>query len=498
VNAPSAWASLHAYTRELSDLESLLGLLEWDQQVNMPPAGGAARARQIAMISKLHHARLVDDRLGDLLDRACNSDLTPDQTGALANLRRDRARAIRVPSELVAALSSAQAEGFQAWLQAKSTNDFASFQPALERIFSLKREEAAAIDSDRHPYDVLLEGFDPGTTLASLRPMFSRLAEGLQPLIDAVRDRPVPRLPEGPFDLAAQEALHREVIAAMGFDSHSGRLDASEHPFTVGINGGDTRITTHLYPDDLLTGLGGTMHEAGHGLYEQGLLKLDQEGTSLDRAAGLGLHESQSRFWENHVGRSAGFMRWLAPHLSRHLGQAFDADTLYRAANPIEPSLIRIFADEVTYNLHIIARFQLEVAMLEGDLAVADLPDAWNAKYQDLLGITPPDDASGCLQDVHWGSGAVAYFPSYTLGNLFAASLWAQLQQDRPALDEELAVGDVSGVLAWLRDRVHRHGQARPAVDIVRGAVGDRDGVANLLDHVWSRHGALYGLSRPD
>lgn len=489
------WNDLRDRVRPLADLASVSGLLEWDQQVGMPARAAAARARQLALLSRLHHDRLTDPRLGDLLLTLSETpDLTSAQRAAVANLRRDRDRAVKVPARLVEELSSAQSSGFQAWLRARSNNDFDSFAPSLERLFQLKREEAAAIDGNRDPYDVLLEGFDPGTTLAHLRPIFARLAEGLRPLIEGVAGRPAPKLPAQTYDVRRQETLHRQIVQALGFDFEAGRLDASEHPFTVGLAHGDIRITTHLYEDDLLTGLGGTLHEAGHGLYEQGLPRADQEGTTLDRAAGLGLHESQSRFWENHVGRSLPFFRWLSPRLEATFGIALSPDDLYAAANPIRQDLIRIFADEVTYNLHIVARFELEVAMIHGDLPITELPAAWSEAYTRLLGVSPPDDRQGCLQDVHWGSGAIGYFPSYTLGNLYAASLWAGLRERQPNLDDDIEAGRFGSILRWLRANVHEKGHSLCAPEIVRDAVGERDGVQDLLEHVWARHGALYGI----
>lgn len=491
----ATWSQLTTRTEEIAQLRATAALLEWDQQVMMPTGGGDARSGQIALLAGLVHARLVDPALSTLLDALATQDLPANQAAAVRNLRRDVARAVRVPAALVSELARAQADGFQAWLTAKETNNFAAFAPNLERIFALKRQEAAAIDPNRHPYDVLLEAFDPGTTLATLRPLFARLEAGLRPLIDAVRDHQPPPDVNGAFDLTAQKALHEEVMVALGFDKARGRLDFSEHPFSSAIARGDTRITTHLYPDDLLAGLSGTMHEAGHGMYEQGLPK-ELAGTTLDDAASYGLHESQSRFWENFIGRSLPFFRWLAPRVTAHTGATIAPEAMYRAANPIQASLVRIFADEATYNLHILVRFRLEVALLEGSLAVADLPAAWNAAYEDTLGLRPPTDSAGCLQDVHWGSGAVGYFPSYTLGNLYAASLAAALESELPDLWAQVERGEFAPILAWLRDRIHKHGHDAEAPEIVRAAVGDRDGVEDLLTHLWSRHGALYGVRR--
>ena len=352
-----------------------------------------------------------------------------------------------------------------------------------------------AIDPARHPYDVALEDFDPGTTLASLREMFARLRDGLGTLLEAIAARPQLPALDASFDAATQVALHRRVAAALGYDFDAGRLDHAEHPFTSGHGPGDVRITTHIEPDDLLGSLGGTIHETGHALYEQGLPG-DLAGTTVAEAASFGLHESQSRFWENFIGRSRPFCEWLAGVVREHFPDApVDGETLFRASNRVDTSLIRTAADEVTYNLHIIVRFELEVALFEGALAVKDLPEAWNARYAEYLGVTPPDDARGVLQDVHWASGAFGYFPSYTLGNLYAASLGATLERELPDLWERVGRGELGPVLAFLRERVHEKGHLEEAPTIVRAAVGERDHVADLLSYLRGRHGALYGVA---
>lgn len=493
-----AWADLTTRCAEIAHLRSTAALLMWDQQVCLPDGGHAARGEQSALLARLVHERLVDDALSDDLAALAEApDVHPDAAAVVRVLGRDVARARRVPSSLVSEMAQAESAGFGAWAKAKADDDFASFAPALSRIFDLKRAEAQAIDPDRPAYDVLLEAFDPGTTLEALLPMFDRLAAGLAPLIEGAADLPDPPAIDVHVPVATQRALHREVLEVMGFDFTVGRLDDSEHPFTDGVAFGDTRLTTHLYEGDVLSGLGGTLHEGGHGLYEQGLPKDVVPGTGLDQAAGLGLHESQSRFWENHIGRSQAFCRWLAGRMAEHLEVVVDPDMLYAASNPIQPSAIRVAADEATYNLHIIARVRLETAMLSGDLAIADLPGAWREQMRELLGLEVSTDREGCLQDVHWGSGAVGYFPSYTLGNLAAARMERAMLVDLPDLWDQVAAGELGSALAWLRDRVHRHGHRMEAPAIVAAATGERDGVADLLDHLWARHGALYGLTRP-
>ncbi len=296
---------------------------------------------------------------------------------------------------------------------------------------------------------------------------------------------------------ATLDQLNRSVVAALGFRMDDGRLDASQHPFTVGMHPGDVRLTTHSYETDLLGTLSGTIHETGHGLYEQGM-PADLRGTGLCAAAGVGLHESQSRFWENHIGASAPFFAWLAPQLAAALGQGPKPWELYAAANRVQPSLIRVKADEATYNLHIIARYELEKQLIEGSLAVDELEEAWDAAYERLLGVRPTSPVEGVLQDVHWSSGYLGYFPSYTIGNLYAASFEAALVDAIPGMWEQVRDGDFGAILGWLRTHVHARGARVDAPQVFAEAVGDRDPVADLVRHLYRRHGNLLGLSLPE
>jgi carboxypeptidase Taq len=497
MSSPQAWSDLTTILRDLEAIDGAAGVLGWDQQTMMPRRGGAARGEQMAVLARLGHERLADPKVGELLDALGKSELDAVQKAAVRNTRRHYARATRVSPALVTKLAVAQSDAFEAWVQAKQRSDFESFAPHLEKLLELTLERARAIDPSRHPYDVLLDEFDPGTTVASLRGMFARLRSGLSELIRAVATRPQLPYVDARFPVDRQRGLHSDVARALGYDFEAGRLDEAEHPFTVGLHPHDVRITTHFYEDDILGGLGGTVHETGHALYEQGL-PLDWRGTNVCRAASFGLHESQSRFWENFVGRSLPFFRWFEGRMKQVFPEtAVTAEDLYRAANRVVPGTIRVKADEVTYNLHIIVRFEIELELFEGRLAVRDLPAAWNRRYQEYLGITPPNDAEGVLQDVHWSSGAFAYFPSYTLGNLYAASFGATLQREIPDLWSRIEQGDFAVVLGWLREKIHRQGHLNDAPDIVRGVVGDRDHVEDLLAYLWARHGALYGVTRP-
>jgi carboxypeptidase Taq len=491
------WDALHERLRELESLNGIRATLEWDKQVKMPPQGAAARASQVEVLSAIVHQRITEPVVGEWLTALEQGpELDAFHKAAVRNVRKSYDRAIKLPEDLVRATARATAAGFQAWMAAKQADDFRGFAEPLAEIIRLKLESVRLLRTDEeHPYDVLLDQFDPGATVRMLDPMFDRLATGIGELLDAIDGRPHPDRIEGQFDLAGQRALHQELIASLGYDLGAGRLDEAEHPFTVTLGRGDTRITTHYYTDDLIKGLGGTVHETGHALYEQGI-PLDWRGTGVGEAAGMGLHESQSRFWENFIGRSLPFCEFLAPKIHNHLGLDYTPEQLFGAQNRVQRSLIRIAADEATYNLHIIVRYRLEKALLTGDLQVPDLPQAWADTYEQVVGVRPSTPAEGVLQDVHWSSGALGYFPSYTIGNLYAASLGAALLEDRPGLWEEISAGEFGPTLAWLRERIHSKGHLDDAPVLMRQAIGDRDHVADMLDHLWRRQGALYGVTR--
>ncbi|MCB9797393.1 MAG: carboxypeptidase M32 [Alphaproteobacteria bacterium] len=495
MNTETAWTRLQERTRELEDIYGVMSLLEWDQQTMMPSAGAAARGRQLGFVSGVYHEKASDPALGELFD-ALRASEDPLQRAAARNLERTWDRAVRLPPELVKARAQARVKAHHAWMQAREAEDFKPFVPALSDLIAIVREEIAALRTDQaDPYDVLLEPYDPGSTVATLEPMFERLAAGSRDLLSRLEGRPHPAPVEITVPVEAQEALARDVVTAMGFDlTTAGRLDAAQHPFTVGIHPQDVRLTQHLYPDALLSGLTGTIHEAGHGLYEQGL-PLELFGTGAGKPASFGLHESQSRLWENFIARSLPFCRWLVTRLDARVpGHGLTPEQLFGAANKVTPSFIRVFADEVTYNLHIIVRYRLERALFSDQLQVEDLAEAWDAGYERELGIRPERPTQGVLQDVHWSAALFAYFPSYTLGNLYAASLSAQLVEDVPGLWEDVARGDFSGCLSWLREKVHHQAHLQDAPDILRDALGERDHVADLLAHFEARQGGVYGL----
>ncbi len=494
MNTTTAWELMQGRVGELEALDEVAQLLEWDQQTMMPTGGAPHRGKHLAAISGLHHTRMADQAVADWLTALAETS-DPVQKSACRNLRRRHERATRVPVELVRKLAEASNAGFGTWLEAKTNNDFSIFQPSLETLVALRREEVAHLGEADHPYDHLLDTYDPGSTTAELQPMFARLREELSAFIQEVSDKSGPAALASSFDVKGQSRLSERILQSIGFRTEDGRLDVAAHPFTVSMGTGDVRLTTRYQPEELLSGLGSTIHEAGHGMYEQGLPK-KWAGTGLAQAAGMGMHESQSRFWENIIGRSLPFFQWLAPIMQEIWpGKGITAEALYGAANRVEPSLVRVEADEATYNLHIVIRFELELALLSGSLEVRDLPEAWNAAYQRVLGVTPPSPAQGVLQDVHWSAGLFGYFPSYTIGNLYASSFRFQMEKDLPQMWQEVARGEFAQILTWLREKVHAHGHSEDAPEIFRLAVGDRDPVADMMSHLRGRHGALYGVS---
>jgi carboxypeptidase Taq len=477
--------------RQHADLAGALRLLEWDQETYLPAGALDARARQIGALAALLHERQTDPVFLDLVD-ALAADLSVLDAGQAVDVREtkwrlDRER--RLDSGLVRERSMLHAAARSVWITARRDNDFSALAPFLVRIVAMERRVATAIDAARDPYDVLLEGYEPGTAVTDITPIFAALRDGLLPLVDRLRAR-LARAPfettalRGHFPLDAQRRFNHLVAERLGFDFNRGRLDEAAHPFSTTI-GNDVRLTTRYDERDLRYALFSTIHETGHGLYEQGLDPAAM-GTPRGLACSLGIHESQSRLWENQVGRSAGFWRHMLP-LARQIFPALTAasvDTVLLAVNAACPSLIRTEADETTYNLHIILRFELERALLDGDLAVADLPAAWRAKMQHYLGVVPETDRDGVLQDVHWSCGDIGYFPTYTLGNIYAAQLMAAAEATLGPIDALLAAGEFGTLLGWLRLHVHGVGQTYRAPALIEVATGRASTSAPLLRHL--------------
>jgi len=476
---------------ELSDLSHAGSVMEWDQQVMMPPGGAPARGLALGTLERLTHDRLVAPELGALLDAA-----TSPQDGLLVRaVRRDHERARRVPSELTAQMARASSTGYAAWLDARKQDSFAVFAPAPRTNVELAQRYAACFPESDHPYDPLLDRFEPGATAAQVEVLFSRLREGLVPLLREIAMQAEPPALPADFPIAAQREIGLEIVAAMGFDRDEWRIDDAVHPFASSPARGDVRVTSRF--DDLsLTGLFALMHEVGHGLYEHGVDPALAR-TTLDHGVSLGVHESQSRLWENLVGRSAPFWTHWLPRLRQRFPltlRDIDLDAFLRAINVVRPTLVRVEADEVTYSLHVILRFELELALIDGTLDPGDLPEAWAAKMMQFLGIEVPDDLNGVLQDVHWSMGIIGYFPTYAIGNVLAAQLWRAARADLPALDDDLRGGEYGPLRAWLVEKIHRHGRTLTPPELVEQAVGGPLDPEPMLTHLAAKYRGLYGL----
>jgi carboxypeptidase Taq len=488
--------------KEVSAAQSIQAVLEWDQQTVMPKKGAAYRAEQIGLVAGVAHQQLTNRKLGQLLDK-----LERDGDGAdgdftvatnVREMRRLYDRAVKLPTALVQEIATATSLAGDAWTDARRASDFAQFAPHLEKLLDLKRQVADKIGWQTEPYDALMDEFEPGAKATAVQAIFDQLRRELVPLVAAIRT--APRQPdttilERPAPIERQDAFNRSIAQAMGFDFEAGRLDVSAHPFCSGFCPHDVRMTTRYNEHGLAQSLFGVMHEAGHGLYEQGLDPA-YTGTPMGTSVSLGIHESQSRLWENMVGRSRPFWEHYFPKLQAAFPSLADVslDAWHFAINTVRPSLIRVEADEVTYGLHIMLRFDLERRMLAGKLAVRDIPQAWNDEMKRSLGIAPPDDARGCLQDIHWSLGIFGYFPTYQLGNLYAAQFARAARQALPELEAQMARGELAPLREWLRQNIHGHGKRYRANELVKVVTGQDLSPRPFIEYLQAKYKPLYGL----
>ena len=503
--APAIQA-LREHLAPLHDLAAVGQGLGWDQQVLMPPRGAEARAEAMASLEQIHHERFVAAETGRLIEAAEKEAAALSEDDPAACLvrvaRRDWEKARRVPSELAAAIARASAAGYEVWTRAREASDWALFAPVLSEILELKRRYADCFDTFACRYDALMDDFEPGATTAEVAAVFARLRDGLAPLIAEVAPRADPSddaLLRGDFPVADQERLLRRVLPALGFDPESWRLDTAVHPFAASYAPEDVRVTTRYNPAFLSESLFSGLHEVGHGLYEAGT---DPEWRRTPIAGGvsLGLHESQSRLWENLVGRSRPFAEWLLPAVAEVFPGPFagvEPEAFFRAVNAVAPSLIRVEADEATYSLHVILRFELEQDLVEDRLAVADVPEAWNAKMRDYLGIEVPDDARGALQDVHWSAGIFGYFPTYALGNVMASQIWQAARAALPDLDAQLAAGELAPLREWLREHLHVLGRRFTPAETLRRVAGGPLDPEPYLAYLQAKVGQVYDRPAP-
>ncbi len=488
---------------EVSDLGHASAVLGWDQQTYMPPGGGMARAQQLSLLRRLTHEKFTDDAVGHLLEEL-HADMASlpydsDDASLIRITKRDYDKARKVPAALVAEIAQASAQAFQAWQKAKPASRFADFAPFLQKNLDLKKQMAECLGYTDRIYDPLLDQFEPGMTTAHVERIFADVRNEIVPLVHAIAKKPNAvddKFLHQKFPEQKQWDLGIAAVTLMGYPFERGRQDRAPHPFTTTFARDDVRITTRFIPNFFNAALFATMHEGGHALYNLGT-RPELERTPLAGGASLGVHESQSRMWENLVGRSRAFWKFFMPRAKAAFPKQFQgigAEKMYRAVNRVQPSLIRVEADEVTYNLHIMIRFELENALLENRVAVKDLPDAWNAKMQEYLGITPPNDEAGVLQDIHWSYGTFGYFPTYALGNFFAAQLFDQIRKDMPDLDARIERGDLKSLLDWLSVNIHTHGRKFTLDELAIKVTGEALQTRSFIAYLKTKFGDIYGI----
>ena len=499
---PDKLETLKAKLKDVHNLHNAASVLGWDQQVYMPPGGAQARAEQLATLSKIAHEMFTTAEVGQLLSDVAEADFDyeSDEASLVRVAQRDYDKACKLPPDLVEEMSRTFSLGQQVWTQARADKDFTQFEDILTKIVDLNIQKAEAYGYQDCIYDALLDEYEPGMKTAEVNAVFNELKTELVPLVQAISER-VEAVDDTflrqEYDQTAQWDFGMIPLKAIGYDLERGRQDKSVHPFTTSFSSNDVRITTRVHKDLFPSALFSTLHEGGHALYEQNSAP-ELDGTFLAGGTSLGVHESQSRLWENVLGRSREFWQFYYPRLQEffpsQLGGVSEA-AFYRAINRVTPSLIRVEADEVTYNLHIFLRFELEQELVEKRLKVSDLPDAWNARLEEYLGLTPPDDALGVLQDIHWSGGGIGYFPTYTLGNVLSLQFYRQTLQDIPDLPEQFARGEFGTLLDWFKDNIHRHGRkytANELVERVTGAKGIEAGP--YLDYIKQKFSEIYEL----
>lgn len=503
--ATSAYTELCALLREAETVESIARLASWDQETEMPPKAAPFRAEQLSLLSRLAHERLTSERLGELI-AACesNSDVQNDRAKAanIREIRRDYDRATKLPASLVSELAETASRAMEVWKEARAKNDFAMFRPWLEKTVALARRKAECYGAPAGGvlYDALIDEYEPGVTSAQIAEVFKPLRAALTPFIAEIAA--APKRPSNAPDLVKldrnkQIEFNKMIAAKLGYDDKAGYLAVSAHPFSEGLAPGDTRMTTRYYEDHFTDSLSGTMHETGHSLYEQGLPKMEHFGQPIAKYISLGVHESQSRLWENQVGRSRAFWQWLTPIVKKQFAPAMDQfgiDDFYGCLNIIEPSFIRVEADEATYHLHVMLRFDCEQALISGDLDVADLPQWWNERIKNDLGLTVPNDAKGCLQDIHWSMGAIGYFATYSLGSLLAAQLWETIQKEIPGIEDGLTRGEFAPLLNWLRTNIHAVGRQYTAAELTEKLTGRPLSHEPLMRYLEAKLRPIYGI----
>ena len=487
---------------EVADLSAIQALIEWDQQTYMPPGGAEVRGHQSATLGSLTHQKFTAPEIGELIEDVKKelADAAPDSDDAryIKVLSKDYDEATKVPSEYVARFAKLTARGHENWAKAREASDFSIFEKDLAEIVEMRKEFVSFFPPKDHPYDTLLDQFEPGMKTAEVQEIFGRLREKQVELLKAIAD--AKQVDDSFMHLNYAEEQQWdfgvEVATKFGYDWQRGRQDKSVHPFTTSFGINDVRITTRFLEDYVSSALFSTMHEAGHGLYELGVNQA-YDRTPLNGGASLGVHESQSRMWENLVGRSMPFWEHFYPRLQEffpsQLGNV-ELGAFYKSINKVEPSLIRVEADEATYNMHIMLRLELEIAMIEGSVATKDLPELWNTKMEEYLGVTPPNDAEGVLQDIHWSFGGLGYFSTYALGNLISVQLWEKINAAIPDLDDQIRAGKFDALLGWLRENIHVHGRKYEPQELVQKVTGSKITPEPYLRYLETKYSEIYGL----
>jgi carboxypeptidase Taq len=489
----------HQHLKKVSDIGFAAGVLQWDQETYMPAKGAALRAQQLATLAGLAHEHFTDEKLGKLLDELIkDTSLSEKEQKNIKQSHKDYYKQKKYSTEFVEEMSRTVSETFQAWHQAKSNNDFKSYAPFLDKLLTLKKKECELLGYEQHPYDAMLDQYEPGAKSADLKVLFNDVKENLVEFVKQIAQKP--QNPDAfmfaEYDEQKQWDFSLYLLKQMGYDFEAGRQDKSSHPFTTHFNAHDVRVTTRVNKNDLNEIIWSTIHEGGHALYEQGL-PISEYGLPSGEYISLGIHESQSRLWENNVGRSLAYWEYNFPKLKevfpQNLGDKTALD-FYKAMNIVKPSFIRTSADELTYHFHILIRFEIEMALFEGKLAVKDLPEFWNAKYKEYLGIDVPNDTKGVLQDVHWSHGSFGYFPTYSLGSFYAAQFMHTAAQQISGLEEKIKVGDLMPLLEWLRTNVHQYGKQYMAEELCQKISGEKLNFNYFMTYAKKKYSFIYNL----
>lgn len=493
------YSDFKQHLRKMADLETAIAVLHWDKEVNLPTLGAGPRSQQIATLSGMAHEMSTSEEFGAMLKELSQDDsLSEDEMKNVKLTLKDYTRRKKLDLDFVLALTNATSAAYHNWRRARQANDFEVFKPALTELIALKRQEAEKLEYEKHPYDALLEYYEPGARVEELDGLFKDVRSQLTDFVARIRQKPNVNndFLEQNYPYQQQWDFGLEVLKNMGYDFDKGRQDVSPHPFTISFSPHDVRVTTHVDENNLATMTWSCIHEGGHALYEQGLL-MDNFGLPLGRSTSLGIHESQSRLWENNVGRSRFYWSAHYPRLqeifTQQLGDV-SLDAFYKGINRIEPSLIRIESDELHYHLHILIRYELEKALMEKKLEVKDLKEAWNAKYKEYLNVDVPDDNRGLIQDIHWAHGSIGYFPTYSLGSFYAAQFYAQAKKEIDDLEGQIAKGDNSALLKWLRENIHQWGRKYTAKELCEKVTGEPLSVKYFMDYAEKKFGEIYGL----